>query len=120
MSEEGFAEQPERAPYHLTRLLERGNATVVSSHGPVLPVLLEQLAAIADSGDSGGPAGSGGSAGSGDSLDSAGSGGSGENAAKVILEAARRGMGKGEALIAHLVGTGLQARVVDVELCPAP
>jgi len=120
LSEEGFAEQPERAPYHLTRLLERGNATVVSSHGPVLPVLLEQLAAIADSGDSGGPAGSGGSAGSGDSLDSAGSGGSGENAAKVILEAARRGMGKGEALIAHLVGTGLQARVVDVELCPAP
>jgi len=29
-------------------------------------------------------------------------------------------MGKGEALVAHVVGTGDQARVVDVELYPAP
>ncbi|HYO19375.1 MAG TPA: NUDIX hydrolase, partial [Dermatophilaceae bacterium] len=92
LSEEGFAEQPERAPYHLTRLLERGNAAVVCSHGPVLPTLLGRLAGIADPG------------------------GSDENTAKASLaEAAEGGMGKGEALVAHLVGTGAQARVVDVE-----
>ena len=94
LSEEGFAEQPDRAPYHLTRLLERGNAAVVCSHGPVLPVLLERLAEIADSG---------------------------ESAAKVrLLKAAQRGMGKGEAWVTHLVGTGAQARVVDAERYAAP
>jgi 8-oxo-dGTP pyrophosphatase MutT (NUDIX family)/phosphohistidine phosphatase SixA len=93
LSEEGFAEQPDRATYHLTRLLERGNAAVVCTHGPVLPVLLEQLAGIADSG---------------------------ESPAKVTLsEAAERGLGKGDALVAHLVGTGTAARIVDVELYPA-
>ena len=93
LSEEGFAEQPDRAPYHLTRLLERGNATVVCSHGPVLPVLLERLAGIADSG---------------------------QCAQVTLSEAAENGMGKGEALVAHLVGTGDQARVVDVERYVAP
>jgi 8-oxo-(d)GTP phosphatase len=94
LSEEGFAEQPERAPYHLTRLLERGHAAVVCTHGPVLPVLLERLAWIADPD---------------------------ESAAKVTLsEAAESGMGKGEAFVAHLVGTGDQARVVDLERYPAP
>ncbi|MHB1472737.1 MAG: NUDIX hydrolase [Dermatophilaceae bacterium] len=108
LSEEGFAERPDHAPRHLARLLAHGSATVVSSHGPVLPVLLEHLAGIADS------------ANSGDSRESGASGASGKNSAKVTLaEAARRGMGKGEALVAHLVGTGAQARVVDVELFPA-
>ena len=94
LSEEGFADQPDRAPYHLTRLLELGEAAVVCSHGPVLPVLLERLAGIADSD---------------------------ESAATVTLsKAAESGMGKGEALVAHLVGTGDQARVVDVERYPAP
>jgi 8-oxo-dGTP diphosphatase len=94
LSEEGFAEDPARAPYHLTRLLERGHAAVVCSHGPVLPVLLERLAWIADSE---------------------------ESAAKVILsEAAQTGLGKGEALVAHLVGTGDQARIVDLERYAAP
>jgi 8-oxo-(d)GTP phosphatase len=94
LSEEGFAEQPDRAPYHLTRLLERGDATVVCSHGPVLPVLLERLAKIADSD---------------------------ESTARVTLsEAAERGMDKGEALVAHMVGTGDQVRVVDLERYPAP
>jgi 8-oxo-dGTP diphosphatase len=91
LSEEGFAEQPERAPYHLGRLIERGHATVVCSHGPVLPVLLQRLASIA------GPDGA-------------------DTPARVALsEAAASGMGKGEALVAHLVGTGADARVVDVE-----
>jgi phosphohistidine phosphatase SixA/ADP-ribose pyrophosphatase YjhB (NUDIX family) len=93
LSEEGFAEQPDRAPYHLTRLLERGHAAVVCSHGPVLPVLLEQLAGIAHS----------------------------DPSAQATLSAvAQGGMCKGEALVAHLVGTGDQARVVDVERYLAP
>lgn len=94
LSEEGFAEQPDRAPYHLTRLLERGDAAVVCTHGPVLPVLLERLAGIAD------PE---------------------ESAAKATLsQAAGNGMGKGDAIVAHLVGTGDEARVVDLERYPAP
>lgn len=97
LSEEGFAAQPDRALYHLTRLLERGNAAVVSSHGPVLPTLLERLAELADPSESGGGTG-----------------------ALTLAEAAHGGMGKGEALVAHLVGTGDQARVVDVERYPSP
>ena len=97
LSEEGFAGRPERAPHHLARLLERGEPAVLCSHGPVLPVLLEALACIADSG------------------------GSFENTAKITLaEAARHGIGKGEALVAHVAGTGTRARVVDVERYPAP
>ncbi len=97
LSEEGFAERPGRATHHLTRLLDRGEPAVLCSHGPVLPVLLKQLAAIADSGDSF------------------------ENTAKVTLsEATRSGMGKGEVLVAHVVGTGPKARVVDIESYPAP
>jgi 8-oxo-dGTP diphosphatase len=89
LSEEGFADQPERAPYHLARLLERGNAAVVCTHGPVLPVLLERLASITDSD---------------------------EAAARVTLtEALHDGIGKGEALVAHLVGTGDHIRLVDLE-----
>jgi len=93
LSEEGFVEQPDRAPYHLTRLLERGNAAVVCSHGPVLPVLLERLAEIADTN---------------------------HGAQGALSEAAESVMGKGEALVAHLVGTGDHARVVDVERYAAP
>src|SRR5450759_2570230 len=94
LSEEGFAEQPDQAPYQLTRLLERGNPAVVCSHGPVLPVLLERLAGLAASD---------------------------ESAAEVTLsEAAQRGMDKGEALVAHVAGTGEQAQVVDVERYTAP
>lgn len=90
LSEESFAQRPDHAPRHLTKLLARGSATVVSTHGPVLPVLLGLLAEIADSD---------------------------EGSAKVMLsETAQRGMGKGEALVAHLVGTGAQARVVNAEV----
>jgi len=89
LSEEGFAEQPALAPYHLTRLLERGEPAVVCSHGPVLPVLLDQLACIADSGE--------------------------PSAKAALSEAAQHGLAKGEALVAHLVERGSQARVVDVE-----
>ncbi|MEO8518689.1 MAG: NUDIX hydrolase [Dermatophilaceae bacterium] len=100
LSEEAFAEHPERAPHHLTRLLERGEPVVLCSHGLVLPPLLEALATIADSDGS--------------------SDGRFEGSAKVTLSAAAaRDMGKGEALVAHVVGTGAQARVVDAERYPA-
>ena len=89
LSEEGFAKDPSRAAHYLARLLERGSPAVVCSHGPVLPVLLDQLAGIA---------------------------GSAQDSAKATLsEAVQHGLSKGEALVAHLVGTGSQARVVDVE-----
>ena len=94
LSEDGFAGQPDHALCHLNRLLERGHAAVVCSHRPVLPVLLERLAEITDPG---------------------------ESAAKVTLsEAAQRGMGKGEALVAHVTGAGAGARVVDLERYAAP
>ncbi len=102
LSEESFAERPDHAPRHLTKLLARGSAAVVSTHGPVLPRLLEQLAGIADAGESGE------------------SGESGDSAKGTLLEAAERGMGKGEALVAHVVGTGDRARIVAVELYPPP
>ena len=92
LSEEGFVERPSRAPHHLTQLLERGDPAALCSHGPVLPVLLEALAGITDFS---------------------------ESPAKLKLSAAaERGLSKGGALVAHLVGTGTRARVVDVELYP--
>ena len=90
LSEESFERRPDHAPRHLTKLLARGSAAVVSTHGPVLPRLLEQLAGIAESGQS--------------------------SAKVTLLEAAERGMGKGEALVAHVVGTGDHARIVEVEV----
>jgi len=93
LSEEGFADQPDRAAYHVTRLVERGNAAVVCSHGPVLPGLLEMLAGISTA----------------------------EGPASTALSgAARNGLAKGEALVAHLLGTGDLARVVDVERYASP
>ena len=60
----------------------------------MLPGLLEQLAGLADADESA--------------------------AAATLTEAARDGMGKGEALVAHLVGTGDQAVIVDLERYRAP
>ncbi|MEP7036210.1 MAG: NUDIX hydrolase [Actinomycetota bacterium] len=94
LSEEGFADHPDRAPHHLTRLLERGEPAVLCSHGPVLPVLLDALAGIADSSES--------------------------SAGVSLSDAAGHGIGKGEVVVAHVVGTGAQARVVDLERYPAP
>jgi len=113
LSEEGFAEQPDHARRHVARLLDRGTATVVSSHGPVLPTLLEHLAGIAERGEFAG-------SGHGDSIGPGEAGEAGEgSAALMLLDAAERGMGKGEALVAHVVGTGAKARVVDVEVYPS-
>jgi 8-oxo-dGTP pyrophosphatase MutT (NUDIX family)/phosphohistidine phosphatase SixA len=108
LSEEGFAEQPERACYHLTRLLERGIAAALCSHGPVLPALFEMLAEIADSEielSSEPP-----------DPDPPHPRGADDSPPQLALsEAANNGLGKGEAFVVHVVGTGEEARIVDVE-----
>ena len=92
LSEEGYEADPTAASRHLRRLLDRGAPAVVCSHGPVLPDLLHNLAGLVDEG-------------SDDAVD----------AAKLLDQAAEAKMAKGEVLVAHLVGTGVDARVVAVE-----
>ena len=96
LSEEGYEQDPARAVYHLQRLLDRPRPAVVCSHGPVLPDLLGHLAALVD------PSADGPTDGAAD-------------AAKQLGEAAESGMGKGEVLVAHIAGSGQDARVVAVE-----
>jgi 8-oxo-dGTP pyrophosphatase MutT (NUDIX family) len=92
LSEEGFAVDPKRAVRHLHRLLERGTPAALCSHGPVLPDLLSTLLDLVHPGEPDADAVTG------------------------TLEAARDdAMGKGEALVLHLVGQGDGTRVVAVE-----
>ncbi len=86
LSEEGFAEDPKKAAYHIDRMLLRGTPAAVCGHGPVLPSMLDAIGRRAD-----------------------------PVAAERLHEAADLGLAKGEVLIAHLSGTGEQARVVAVE-----
>ncbi len=92
LSEEGVEADPTKAHRHLATLLERGEPSLLCTHGPVLPALLDDLATRLD-------------------LDAAGS-------VEVVEEfAAARDerLAKGEALVCHVVGTGEAARVVAVE-----
>jgi 8-oxo-dGTP pyrophosphatase MutT (NUDIX family)/phosphohistidine phosphatase SixA len=86
LSEEGFAQDPTRAPFHVERMVQRGTAAAVCGHGPVLPAMLDVLASRAEG-----------------------------LAADQLHEAADLGLAKGEVLLAHLSGSGEQARVVAVE-----
>lgn len=88
LSEEGHAARPGRARHHLLRLIERGEPAALCSHGPVLPDLLGELARLAEPGSA---------------------------AANALSLGLRSGLGKGEALVVHLIGTGPAARVVDAE-----
>jgi 8-oxo-dGTP diphosphatase len=92
LSEEGYAAEPARAAHHLGRLVERGTPAALCSHGPVLPELLMALLALVDPDEP-----------------------EADLAAASLRAAARDKMAKGEVLVAHLVGTGTQARVVAVE-----
>jgi 8-oxo-dGTP diphosphatase len=92
LSEEGYAADPTRAPRHLERLIGRGAPAVLCSHGPVVPDLLGILCSLVSESDDA----------------------DGEVAA-TLGEAAREKMVKGEVLVAHLAGTGDDARVVAVE-----
>jgi 8-oxo-dGTP diphosphatase len=92
LSEEGYAAHPGRAPRHLAKLIERGTAAALCSHGPVLPGLLSRLRDRVDPTE--------------------------EDAGVTkwaLREAIHDGMDKGEVLVAHLVGSGDGARVVAVE-----
>ncbi len=92
LSEEGFAQAPDRAGRHLLRLLERGEPAALCTHGPVLPTLLDALEPLLD-------------------LEREG--------AVEIVEAfglARdEKLLKGEVLVCHLSGRGEHARVVALE-----
>ena len=92
LSEEGYAAEPARAAHHLGRLVERGTPAALCSHGPVLPELLMALLALVDPDEP-----------------------EADLAAASLRAAARDKMAKGEVLVAHLVGTGTQARLVAVE-----
>ena len=92
LSEEGFEVDPSRAPKHLEAVLRRAEPTLVCSHGPVLPALLDPLIARVDEGA---PAG--------------------QATCSALSEAHAEHLVKGEALVCHLVGAGAAARVVAVE-----
>ncbi|MEO7061685.1 MAG: NUDIX hydrolase [Lapillicoccus sp.] len=92
LSEEGFASEPDRAVRHLRRALDRGAATAICSHGPVLPTLLETLRHYVD-------------------LTSE----EGKAADACLSEAADGLMAKGEVLVCHTVSTGATARIIAVE-----
>jgi phosphohistidine phosphatase SixA len=86
LSEEGFAKDPSRAPYHVERMIQRGTAAAVCGHGPVLPAMFEAVMPHAAGRE-----------------------------AEQLREAADLGLAKGELLLAHVVGSGETARVVAVE-----
>ncbi|NYJ75927.1 NUDIX domain-containing protein [Allobranchiibius huperziae] len=86
LSEEVFADEPGRALRHMERALERGEFTALCTHRPVLPALLHRLAEQAPGA-----------------------------ACTTLLERARDGLEKGEALICQMVDVGEAARVVSVE-----
>ena len=77
---------------HLRRLLDRGEAALLCTHGPVMPSMLDELAARLD-------------------LDVAGA----VEVVEAFAEARDDKLAKGEALVCHVVGTGDAARVVAVE-----
>jgi 8-oxo-dGTP diphosphatase len=92
LSEEGYAADPARAPRHLERLLQRGTPTVLCTHGPVIPDLLDMLCRIVSPPD-----------------DVEGT------LSTTLGDAASQKMAKGEVLVAHVAGTGEDAQVVAVE-----
>lgn len=89
LSEEGHEKDPAPSLAALTRLITRGKAAALCSHGPVIPALLDHLRSLAKETDA--------------------------SVTQTLTEAVDERMVKGEVLIAHVVGAGEQARVVDVE-----
>lgn len=92
LSEEGHAEDPTRAGHHLGRLLDRGVPAALCSHGPVLPDLVARLLELVDTTFAPGLV-----------------------ARSVVEDVLEGGMAKGELLLAHVVGTGDEARIVALE-----
>ncbi len=92
LTEESFAQTPEKALQQLTKLLDRGERAALCSHGPVLPTLINALCGrVRDHHP---------------------------RAAWLCEElrtAADSGMQKGEVLVCHVAGRGPAARVVALE-----
>lgn len=86
LSEEGYEAGPDKARRHLDRLLAEARAAAMCSHGPVFPDLLERLGQRCEA-----------------------------PARKVVREAARANLGKGEVLTLMVCGRGETARVVAAE-----
>lgn len=92
LSEEGHEADPDKAGEHVRRALERGEPTVLCSHGPVMGALLDALIPRLDLvGD-----------GSVETLER-------------FVEARDTNLDKGEALVCHVAGVGADARIVAVE-----
>jgi 8-oxo-dGTP diphosphatase len=89
LSEEGHGVDPAQSLRALARLITRGKPAALCSHGPVLPGLLDHLRSLAKETD--------------------------PSVTQTLTEAIDERLVKGEVLVAHLVGTGDHARVVDVE-----
>jgi len=92
LSEEGFAERPDKAPKHLRGLLDQAAPAAVCTHGPVIPTLLDVLEQHLD------PEAEGSQA-----------------TVETLAEAREARLVKGEILVAHLHGRGEAARVVALE-----
>lgn len=92
LSEEGHEDDHAKAEQHIERVLERGEPTVVCSHGPVMGTLLDVL---------------------GPRLDLVGDGS--VEMLEAFVDARDENLVKGEALVCHVAGTGADARVVAVE-----
>lgn len=92
LSEEGFEVDSTKAVHHTHRLLERGEAVALCSHGPVLPTIMTTLVEAVDP-----------------SLPRH------DDVAGLLTEAAADRLVKGEALVCHVSGRGDRARIVAAE-----
>ncbi len=92
LSEEGYAADPTKGPGNLARLLGRGEPAIVCSHGPVLPDLVDVLSARVDPEDPGN-----------------------EGVIETLGQARGDRLDKGEVLVCHIAGIGMDARIVAVE-----
>lgn len=92
LSEEGHAERPARLAKHLNRLLDRGVAAALCTHGPLIPEIVTGLQARVAPGCAGAA-----------------------HATELLERARAERMAKGEALVCHVRGVGAGAGIVAVE-----
>ncbi|TWP38898.1 NUDIX hydrolase [Leekyejoonella antrihumi] len=88
LSEDGFESNPKKVLQHVDRALDRANPVALCTHRPLLPSMLARLYDQAIPG----------------SL-----------AEELLVELARTGLEKGEAIVCQVVGSGPGAKVVTVE-----
>ncbi|WP_462419034.1 NUDIX hydrolase [Kytococcus sp. Marseille-QA3725] len=88
LSEEGYSKAPHKAAKHTNKALTSGRSTVICSHGPVLPAILETAAERTLPGSRG---------------------------EKTVLRLAREGMTKGGMVVLHGIGQGETSKVLVTE-----